>query len=49
MDIKNWIIARKYQIMLIMLMILASFIIGCTSGNGNVPPPTGPIGGGCGG
>ncbi len=49
MDIKNWLICRKYQILFTLLIIGLFFIIGCTaSGGGGSPPPSGPIGGGCG-
>jgi len=48
MDIKHWYMTNKYKIMLALLIVLASFIVGCTTGGGS-PSPTGPIGGGCGG
>jgi len=48
MEIKNWLISRKYQIMLIIILLALAFIMGCTTGNSNAPVPTGPIGGGCG-
>lgn len=47
MDIKYWFMCRKYRILLTVLILAIFFIVGCASGNGNAPPPSGPIGGGC--
>ncbi|MBI2668642.1 hypothetical protein HYX14_02255 [Candidatus Woesearchaeota archaeon] len=46
---KNWIITHKYQILMVVLMLAVLVIAGCgTTGGYSAPPPSGPIGGGCG-
>lgn len=47
MDMKNWLVVHKYQVMVFLFVTLFLFIVGCSSGQAP-PPPSGPIGGGCG-
>lgn len=39
---------RKTLIWLIVLFVALVVIVGCTQASGSAPPPSGPIGGGCG-
>jgi len=48
MNLKTWVTVNKYQILVAVLVMAVFFIVGCTSGQGSSPPPSGPIGGGCG-
>ena len=48
MSLKTWFTVNKHQILVMVLVMAAFFIVGCVSGQGNSPPPSGPIGGGCG-
>ncbi|MEK6845464.1 MAG: hypothetical protein AABY26_01790 [Nanoarchaeota archaeon] len=47
MDIKLWVLSRKYQIMAMLLLLALFVLVSCTT-PGSAPAPSGPIGGGCG-
>lgn len=41
--------SNNKKLFVIMILVIAAFVIaGCTTGQGGALPPSGPIGGGCG-
>jgi|GEM_PF-5920913 len=48
MNIKQWIISHKYQIMMAVLVMGLFLLVSCSTQSAPPTAPTGPIGGGCG-
>jgi hypothetical protein len=48
MDIKQWVISHKYQILMIVLVAGLFVLASCSTQSAPPVAPVGPIGGGCG-